>query len=88
MEGNSKIIQESLRMIGLDHPNVLGLIGVCVDAGPAPYLLMPYMGHGNLLSYLKKRRTDLVFDANSDQDADKVINTVKIILHTGIIKFT
>lgn len=22
----------------LDHPNVMGLIGVCIDAGPAPYI--------------------------------------------------
>ena len=48
-------------MMDLDHPNVLGLIGVCVDAGPAPYLVMPYMAQGSLLTYLKKHRADLVF---------------------------
>ena len=59
-------------MMSLDHPNVLGLIGVCVDAGPAPYLVMPYMAQGSLLSYLKKNRPDLVFFDEADQNEDKV----------------
>ena len=59
-------------MMSLDHPNVLGLIGVCVDAGPAPYLVMPYMAQGCLLSYLKKNRPDLVFFDEADQNEDKV----------------
>ena len=59
-------------MMDLDHPNVLSLIGVCVDAGPAPYLIMPYMAHGSLLSYLKKRRSDLVFFEVEEQNEDKV----------------
>ena len=59
-------------MMDLDHPNVLGLIGVCVDAGPAPYLVMPYMAQGSLLSYLKKHRPDLVFFEGEDQNEDKV----------------
>ena len=60
-------------MMDLDHPNVLGLIGVCTDGGPAPYLIMPYMAQGSLLSYLKKHRTELVFLDVAEQNEDKVI---------------
>ena len=74
-EGESEnIVEEGLKMSNLDHPNVLGLIGVCVDAGPSPYLIMPFMGHGNLLSFLKKRRNEFEFDAATDSDEERVIN--------------
>ena len=63
-------------MMDLDHPNVLGLVGVCVDAGPAPYLVMPYMAQGSLLSYLKKHRPDLVFFEEAEQNEDKVATLV------------
>ena len=71
-EENSALLRESVRMMDLDHPNVLGLIGVCVDAGPAPYLVMPYMAQGSLLSYLNKHRPDLVFFEGAEQNEDKV----------------
>ena len=56
-------------MSAFDHPNVLTIIGVCLDGGPAPYLIMRFMFNGSLLSYLKKKRDSLV-----QQNAD--INTV------------
>ena len=51
-----------------DHPNVLHLIGVCLDAGPAPYVVMPYMANGSLLHYLKKERNNLVLPVGVDDD--------------------
>ena len=36
-------IKESMHMKCLDHPNVMKLIGVCFDAGTAPYIILPYM---------------------------------------------
>ena len=52
-----------------DHPNVLQLIGVCLDGGPAPYIIMPFMTNGSLLSYLKKERDQLVItDSRIDED--------------------
>ena len=47
-------------MIDLDHPNVLTLRGVCVDRGPIPYIVLPYMANGSLLNYLKKNRAFLL----------------------------
>ena len=38
-----EFIEESLVMQDLDHPNVMGLIGICLDAGPSPLIILPYM---------------------------------------------
>ena len=43
----SELIAESLNMKNLCHLNVMGLIGVCVDAGPAPLIILPYMAGRN-----------------------------------------
>ena len=50
------------------HSHVMGLIGVCLDSGPAPYIVMPYMANGSLLQYLKKERDHLVLPDNADDD--------------------
>ncbi len=55
-------------MTRFNHRNVLGLIGVCIDAGEAPFLLMPYMEIGSLLSYLKKERPHLTITEGAGDD--------------------
>ncbi len=54
------LLEECTKMSSLDHPNVLTVIGVCLDGGPAPYIVMPFMFNGSLLSHLKKERENLV----------------------------
>ena len=54
------LLQECVKMSTFDHPNVLPLTGVCLDGGPAPYIVMPFMANGSLLSHLKKNRNNLV----------------------------
>ena len=54
-----------------DHPNVLTLIGVCLDGGPAPFIIMPFMKNGSLLDYLKKNRGTLIV-SNENKDAEDV----------------
>ena len=40
---------------------------VCVDTGSsAPYIIMPLMSHGSLLSYLVKERHNLTVSESSD----------------------
>ena len=56
------------------HPNVMNLLGVCLDAGSAPYLILPYMENGNLLSYLKNNRDNLTLSKNCDKNAEEVID--------------
>ena len=62
------LVQEFLQMNEFKHPNVMGLIGVCLDAGPAPYVVLPFMANGNLLSYLKKRRKTLLLGKEADEE--------------------
>ena len=66
------LLQECARMHTFDHPNILKLSGVCLDGGPAPYIVMPFMVNGSLVSYLKKERKDLVLD-RKDADSDHVV---------------
>ena len=54
-----KILDESVKMKEFHHKHVMTLLGVCLDAGPAPYIIMPYMVNGSLLSYLKRERGNL-----------------------------
>ena len=62
------MLNESLKMWKLNHPNVMTLIGVCIDGGPAPFIVMPFMANGSLLSHLKKERLNLVLPPHSDSD--------------------
>ena len=55
-------------MKNFNHPNVLNLIGVCVDGGPGPYIVMPFMINGSVLAYLKKERGNLILDDSADED--------------------
>ncbi len=52
-----------------NHPHVMSLIGVCLDAGPGVSMVMPFMANGSLLDYLKKERSNLVVD---EEQEDKV----------------
>ena len=64
----SNIMEESVKMAKFNHPNVMRLIGVCIDKGPSPYIVMPYMSYGSLLSYLKKQRAELTLVNDDDQE--------------------
>ena len=65
-------------MSNFDNPNVLSLIGVCADLGPAPCIIMPYMSRGSLLSYLQKEKSDLIVKASSEEST--VLNVRKQLL--------
>ena len=62
------MVKESLKMEGFEHPHVLNIIGVCVDAGPAPYIIMPFMTNGSLLAFIKKEKINLVVPDTADND--------------------
>ena len=66
------LLKECVKMHELDHPNVLKLIGVCLDGGPAPYIIMPFMKNGSLLSHLKTERESIVLDPNCSNLEDIV----------------
>ena len=55
-----------------DHPNVLTLRGVCLDGGPSPFIIMPFMSNGSLLNYLKKNRATLVVSKTESENDENV----------------
>ena len=63
-----ELLQECAKMYDFNHTNVLTLTGVCLDGGTAPYIVMPFMANGSLLSYLKKHRNKLVVLPQNEQD--------------------
>ena len=67
------MIKESLKMVKFNHQNVMKLIGVCIDKGPSPYIVMPYMAYGSLLSYLKKHRAELTIANNENIELVRTI---------------
>ena len=51
---------ESLIMKDFNHPNVLGLTGVCFDTPDGyPFLILPFMVNGSLKDYLRNSRVNL-----------------------------
>ena len=68
------LIKECARMHRFEHPNVLKLSGVCLDGGPAPYIIMPFMENGSLLKYLKDKRGSLVLDVSEAEDGVSILS--------------
>ncbi|XP_077983307.1 hepatocyte growth factor receptor-like isoform X2 [Glandiceps talaboti] len=54
IEDVRKFLEEGIMMKDFDHPNVLSLIGVCIDEDQSPLIVLPYMKHGDLKSYIEK----------------------------------
>ena len=62
------MLKEGVKMMGFNHPNVLNLTGICVDGGPAPYIVMPFMAKGSVLSFLRKERKSLLLKNGTDEE--------------------
>ena len=67
-------------MYKFEHPHILKLSGVCFDGGTAPYIIMPFMTNGSLLTYLKNNRKLLVI-SHADECVDEVCKKSLIPLH-------
>ena len=68
-------MSEIVKMKDFFHPNIMPLIGVCLDAGPGVSMVMPYMANGSLLDYLKRERTNLSMDMGSNQEKVYITKT-------------
>ena len=54
-------IEECALISKLDHPNVLNLIGVSMNTEDGTlYMIMPFMHHGDVKSFLKSKRGDVI----------------------------
>lgn len=54
-EDMKSFLLECSKMSELNHPNILGLIGICFEDN-MPYMLLPYMANGDLKNFLLSRR--------------------------------
>ena len=59
------LVEEVLKMQGFHHLHVMSLVGVCLDSGAGPAIVMPYMANGSLLDYLRKERDSLLLTGDA-----------------------
>ena len=79
-----KLLKKVTTMLSFDHPNVMSLIGVCID-GEMPMILMPFMSNGSVLGYVKRNKTKLLFDSKVNEEKLHVyIYIILLYLYTRI----
>ena len=49
----SNFLREGIMMKDFKHPHVLRLIGVCIKDARIPLVVLPFMKHGDLLTYIR-----------------------------------
>ena len=62
------LLKESVKMNLFKHPNVMSLLGVCLDMGPVPYIVLPFMSRGDLLTHIQQKRSSLVLDCDETEE--------------------
>lgn len=51
-------LEESSIMCTFSHPNILGMVGICLDEeSQSPFLILPFMKNGDLKTHLRKKRS-------------------------------
>ena len=48
-----EFVTKSALILNFDHPNVLGLLGICFAQDIVPLIVLPYMENGDLQSFLR-----------------------------------
>ena len=59
-------MEEILKMKDFDHPNIMSLLGICLNSAAGVAYVMPFMENGSLLSYLKKDRDGILLPSSAD----------------------
>ena len=80
-EAVQELLRECVKMKSLNHLHVMTLKGICLDGGPVPYIILPYMANGSLLSYLKKERRNLIVSVEEeDNDEEERQSQVSLLI--------
>ena len=53
-----RLAKEISTMLSFDHPNVMSLIGVCMDR-EMPLVIMPFMSKGSVLEFVRHNKEEL-----------------------------
>ena len=64
-----KLVKEISVMLSFNHPNVMSLIGLCLN-GDVPLLIMPFMSDGSVLDYVRRNREHLYFTNNDSSESE------------------
>ena len=54
-----RLAKEVATMLSFKHPNVMSLVGVCIDE-EIPLLIMPFMSNGCVLEFVKHHKEELL----------------------------
>ena len=65
-----ELLKECETMKNFNHLHVMTIKGICLDGGPVPFLILPYMANGSLLSYIRKEQCNLVVMRDTDIHID------------------
>ena len=52
MKDVTSFLEEAVVMKDFNHSNVLSLLGVAIKDNKQPFVILPYMEHGDLKSYI------------------------------------
>ena len=72
-----ELLRECEKMKNFNHLHVMTIKGICLDGGPVPFLILPYMANGSLLSYIRKEQGNLVVmmrDIDTTVDVQPQVN--------------
>jgi len=53
MDDAKLFVDEALTMTQFDHEHVLHIVGISFDANSLPMVVLPFMQHGDLLSFIR-----------------------------------
>ena len=66
MTDAKKLTKEVMTMLSFDHPNVMPLIGVCLNK-EMPLLIIPFMGYSSVLEYVKHHKEELFLTSKATE---------------------
>ena len=73
-------MKELTTMLSFDHPNVMTLIGMCLDR-KAPLIIMPFMSNGSVLEYVRKHKHELFL---TNESSDTEVISIIIVMDTAV----
>ena len=77
LSNTKTFIEECIVTSKLNHPNVLSLIGVSINSENVTLLMiMPFMPHGDVRSFVKSKRGDMIEFNNFPKVHINVVHTI------------